>query len=1064
MKEKTKIINLFQLWGIVFIVSFSVIITLSMAYYEYQSYKSQSEQLRNNYVNQQKYMIKNQVKNVVDRINNERKLVEKAAQDQVKNEVYDAYKIAENIYSKYKATKSKSEIIEIIMEALRPIRFNGQNGYIFSIDLKGKSLLYPTIPSLENTNVLQIQDTKGKYVVKEESKVCREKGEGFVIGYWPKPSYDKKTGFKKISYIKHFKPYNFYFGAGVYVNDVEERVQNDLLEDIGNIHFGPQKDGYIFVVSYEGTTLMNRTQSHLIGKNIWDLTDPNGVKVLQEERKAVDNPDGDFIYYSWNKPSSKKVSPKTSFVKGIKKWKWMIGAGVYLDDVEIEINDMYIEFRNKEIKNAILILLIMIITIFLFIYFLKRLKDKMNNDFEQFNLFLKKAAFSNKLIDISKIKYKEFEALAKNANQMLEDKKKIKQEILNEKERLFVTIRSIGDGVIITDNEGKIVSLNNIAEKMTGWKTQEAKGKNLSEVFNIFNSITRAKPENPVDKVLQTGKIVGLANHTVLVSKNKEELQIADSAAPIKDNDDNILGVVLVFRDVTEEYKNKAILEKALEQTNLVLQSVNLGWWDWDVLSGNMEYNEILPQLLGWKLSEMTLDINWWKGNIHPDDLEQDLIVQQKHFDGKTEFYINEYRVKTKEGKWKWFLDYGKVVDRDESGKPLRMIGTLRDIDKQKSHEQELQKMDKLTSIGTLAGGIAHDFNNILTGVYGNITLAQMKLDSKHPSFSNLENAAKSLNRATKLTRQLLTFSKGGAPVKEDVKLSEVIKETITFDLSGSNLKPVFDFEENHWNAYADKGQMQQVFSNLAINANQATPDGGHFFVEMKNISILGDEITDLEKGVYLQISVRDEGIGIEQKNIDKIFDPYFTTKETGSGLGLATTYSIIKKHHGHLEIESELNVGTKFTIYLPAIKPEEVILKVQKDVTATKNRQTAKILIMDDDEAILTITSSMLELLNYEVETANGGAQAIEKYNKSLKDGRPFDIIIMDLTIPGGMGGEVAVKKILEIDDTAKIIVSSGYENSSVMSNYKDFGFEDVIVKPFTIESLGEVLSRVLD
>ena len=399
--------------------------------------------------------------------------------------------------------------------------------------------------------------------------------------------------------------------------------------------------------------------------------------------------------------------------------------------------------------------------------------------------------------------------------------------------------------------------------------------------------------------------------------------------------------------------------------------------------------------------------------------------------------------------------------DKDEF---IGFQGRSIDITSRNKIEAELFKMDKLKSIGTLAGGIAHDFNNILTGIYGNVSLASMFLDKNHKSYIYLTETEKSINRATQLTKQLLTFSKGGSPVKQDVNLTEIIKETVIFDLSGSNVKPVFNFEDNLMIANVDKGQMQQVFSNLTINANQASPDGGHLYISAVNYFVEEGGLLNLKSGEYLKISVQDEGIGIHQKYIDKIFDPYFTTKQAGNGLGLATTYSIIKKHNGHLSIESEFGEGTKFTIYIPASKNDKIKNEEISEIISSSKNHSAKILIMDDEEMICDMVSEMIISLGYEVDSAPDGEQTIVRYKEAIDQNNPFDIIIMDLTIPGGMGGKETVKKILEINENAKVIVSSGYSDDEALAGYKSFGFVDMIAKPYTITKLKEVLNSVLD
>ena len=399
-----------------------------------------------------------------------------------------------------------------------------------------------------------------------------------------------------------------------------------------------------------------------------------------------------------------------------------------------------------------------------------------------------------------------------------------------------------------------------------------------------------------------------------------------------------------------------------------------------------------------------------------------------------------------------------------ESGGEEIIHTVWRDISQRKKAENELIKMQKLRSLGTLAGGIAHDFNNILMGIYGNLSLAKLDLEKSHPAFPFLEDAEKSMNRATSLTHQLLTFSKGGDPVKELVQLEEIVKEVVQFTLSGSNIKPVIKEDDDLWMADADKGQMQQVISNLIINAKQAMPEGGHVYVTLENTEIEANTISQLRAGTYIKITVRDEGVGISHRHLNSIFDPYFTTKQAGHGLGLATVYSIINKHYGFIDVSSTLEKETIFTIYIPAVIVANSDSKKQTDPPAGSDRKSGKILIMDDTEALLKLLSKALVKNGFEVETALEGELVIEKYKESLRRGLPFDVVCLDLTIPGGMGGVEVLKELIKIDSGVKAIVLSGYSNDCVMANFQDYGFIGKLAKPFDLKELRNELSRVIN
>lgn len=508
-------------------------------------------------------------------------------------------------------------------------------------------------------------------------------------------------------------------------------------------------------------------------------------------------------------------------------------------------------------------------------------------------------------------------------------RRKAEASLAEEKERLAVTLRSIGDAVITTNVEGRISLINRVAEHLTGWRQEEALGEPLERVFNIINEHTRERCDNPVTKVLEIGQIIGLANNTVLISRDGTERVIEDSGAPILDQQKRTIGVVLVFRDATEKRR-------------------------------------------------------------------------------------------------------------------------LQD---------ERQKAQRLESIGILAGGIAHDFNNSLTAIIGNISLAKFYAKPGDKVFEKLQEIERAAMRTKDLTQQLLTFSKGGEPIKEIVSIAELLKEAALFTLRGSNVRCTFDLPENLWPVSIDAGQIGQVISNIIINAEHSMPGGGVIEVTTQNVDITSPALLPSKPGKYVKISIRDHGIGIPRDHLTKIFDPYFTTKQKGSGIGLTVAYSIIDRHNGYITAESEGD-GSTLHVYLPAV--EGAFLEISSRSSELMSG-VGKVLLMDDEQIIRSVGSEMLQLLGYEVVCARDGTEAVELYRQAQEQGHAFDAVILDLTIPGGMGGKDAVSKILSLDPTAAVIVSSGYSNDQVISEYRHYGFQGAVCKPYRLQELSAILHEVL-
>lgn len=382
-----------------------------------------------------------------------------------------------------------------------------------------------------------------------------------------------------------------------------------------------------------------------------------------------------------------------------------------------------------------------------------------------------------------------------------------------------------------------------------------------------------------------------------------------------------------------------------------------------------------------------------------------------------------------------------------------------RDISERKRSEHEVLRAQKLESLGVLAGGIAHDFNNLLTGILGNISLAKVALPADHKAVERLEAASTASTRAQELTRQLLTFSQGGAPIKKIASIAELLKDSVTFATRGSKVRCEFVVPDNLWHVDADVGQIDQVINNLVINAVQAMPDGGVLTVEAANLTVTGSPGLPLKKGEYVRIAIKDTGIGIPQEYLQRIFDPYFTTKEKGTGLGLASAYSVIRRHDGLMTVESEIGTGSAFTFYLPATPG----VSTAEQPSEEKSLQgIGRVLVMDDDVIIRDLAGELLKMLGYEVAFAKNGEETVAMYERAFRTKKPFDVVVMDLTIPGAMGGKEAVARLLEIDPRVKAIVSSGYSNDPVMAEHHKHGFVGALPKPYNINDMGKLLQNI--
>lgn len=509
----------------------------------------------------------------------------------------------------------------------------------------------------------------------------------------------------------------------------------------------------------------------------------------------------------------------------------------------------------------------------------------------------------------------------------ISERKLMETSLTAERELLLVTLRSIGDGVIATDKNGKVILINKTAERIAGWSQKEAFGKPLNKVFYIIDDNTSQPYEDLVVKTIKNNEIIRL-DTVVLITKDLKEVYVNCNCAPITTVPGENIGVVMVFQDITAKLRT----------------------------------------------------------------------------------------------------------------------------------DSELIKTEKMESLGILAGGIAHDFNNLLAGILANLQLAQIKMEHGSDIKKYLNETIETTRKASELTKQLLTFSKGGAPVKQPASIADLIKDTVNFCLTGSNLKSIFRISEDLTTVEIDAGQISQVLNNIIINAKQAMPKGGLIEVYANNVFI--ENNIHYKQGQYIKIIIKDHGPGISRENLSKIFDPFFTTKPNGSGLGLATSYSIIKKHDGYLEVESTEGAGASFIIYIPASESQPVFSDPKPKFAQTGH---GKILLMDDEDTIRSVVGEMLTYSGYQVVSAKDGSEAVAVYKSSFENGQPFDVVIMDLTIPGGMGGQEALAHLLTINPEIKAIVSSGYANDPIIADYQKYGFAGVVIKPYKFDELSEILAKVL-
>lgn len=523
--------------------------------------------------------------------------------------------------------------------------------------------------------------------------------------------------------------------------------------------------------------------------------------------------------------------------------------------------------------------------------------------------------------------------------------------------------------------------------------------------------------------------------HTKHLRKNNTTYNVLVSLQKMKIEKE--VFVAFIF-DETERYREKECFSKMFQDHVAIMLLI-------DPETGNViNANKSAEKFYGWSLDELK-KMKIQEINTFPEKVVVDMM--QKVKEHKSTYYQFKHRIAN--GEIKDVEIYSSPIEIDRK-KILYSI--VHDVSEKMKLLDLFQKVQKMEAVGTLAAGIAHDFNNLLTGIYGYIGLIN-EIVQNDEAKKYLSEVEKSIERAKKLTSQLLTFTKGGSPVKELCDVKKFLTETVNFALAGSGVTAMFGIDENLMNAEIDKHQMEQAIDNIIINARDAMPKGGKIYVSAKNIDFKDNDFSFLVKGNYVKIIVKDEGHGIPQNIMDKIFDPFFTTKAKGHGLGLATVFSIIKKHNGMIDVKSEENKGTEFSIYLPATSGK-ITKKTNSDIQTSNNHKKLRVLVLDDEDMLRNLLSDILKNMGMYVETAVTGRQAIDIFVKN-KATNPFDLLIFDLIIPGGMGGVEAIKEIRKIDKDVIAFVTSGYSNDPALAEPEKFGFNGSIPKPFKVKDI---------
>ncbi len=860
---------------------------------------------------------------------------------EIKKRTATAWNIAQSIHKNNKGSLAKDTLKGLVTDALRNIRFFNGRGYYFAVAMNGTDVLYPVRPQLEGTDILNLTDANGSFVIKKELALIKTRGEGFIEALWSQPGPSGTVSLKR-SYIKYFEPFDWYLGCGEYLESFETDVQKSVLAELSGI--GPGNDSYLFVLGRDGTFLMHPVEKELVGQKIQDVYQENGKELMQQMAEAAGRPDGGFVSYDWIKPSTARVTPKLSYLKAIPDWGWIIGSGIYLDDIDAEIAVKKSEL-NQALKDQLVFMLLFTLILTLLVFIIaKIISIKARRSFYLLSHFFEKAASESVEIDITAMHYKEFVRLATLANKMVAEQKEMDGR-LKESEKQFRILLDTTPSIAV---QGYNLDLtvdywNRASELLYGYTRQEAVGKSL------------------LDLIIPDG-----------------------------------------MRD---------------------------------------EVKEVVSH--GLKTGEM------------PD--------------------IEELLLKRKDGSLVPVLSSHAIVR--SKGRPLQLYCMDADLSEiKKAHKEQEQLQEKLArnrkmeALGLLAGGVAHDLNNILSGIvsYPELLLLNEGLDSE--TRSALVTIHESGQKAAAVVGDLITIARGVAASMEPLSLNQVVRDYLRSPEHAALVKThpyvvVKDsLDETVFNVSGSRVHINKVIMNLVTNGVEAVLEQPDPLVDITTWNTYVDRplrgYDEVSIGEYSVMSVTDNGLGISDQDLERIFEPFYTKKimgRSGTGLGLTVVWNTLQDHSGYINITSN-GSGTTFDLYFPAVRDDvSQLTREIADLDLLFGNQE-KILVVDDEPSQRKIAVSILKKLNYRADAVETGAAAVDYIRQ-----QGADLILLDMIMKPGMNGRETYEKILAVSPGQKAVIASGFSESEDVKKALDMGAACYLKKPYSITRLGRVLKEEL-
>jgi len=1015
---------------------------------EYARFQEETAKLRQNYLAQQQTLLKMNIDKAVLYIQFQRSKTEARLKQAIETRTNEAHAVALNIYRENRADKTTPELQRMVKDALRPIRFNNGRGYYFATALDGREELFADRPEMEGKILLDQQDTRGRYVIRDMIALAREHRQGFILYHWTKPGLSGRD-FPKIAFIRAFEPFNWFIGTGEYLDDVEQDIQAEVIKDLSRMRL-PQGT-FLFGADYEGAPLFSEGQIVRGGSLPAGKEPARDLKIFQEQLKAASNPEGGFVTSSAASPQGD--TGLITYVRGVPEWRWVVGGSFSLEPLAGIIAEQRATLGQKVRIHSIKILAIlagMVIIIYAIALFIAY---HTHIGLDSFAHFFEKASSDADEIPEVEMYFSEFQRIAASANHMLATSRRVNDDLKRSESRFRALIEKGQETITVIDAGGIIRYVTPSIQAALGYLPEQMIGRTVLDFLapddrermrKLLNETTPTQGDNRSAKVC--------CKHA------DGSVRVLDCSATNHLDDPAIKAVVIIGRDITERLRAEEqlkLMQFSIEHSDDAIYWINA--------SARFVYvNEGCCKMWGYRREELLA--------MHIHDIDQclDPELWPQHWEeakARTTFSLEGWHL-TKSGRG---IPVELMINYREFGGQSYIFVIARDISDRRGLEERLQRAQKMEALGLLAGGVAHDLNNILSGIMSYPDLMLMQIPAENPFAKPLETIRRSGEKAAAIVQDLLTLARRGVNATEVLDLNRIIEDY----LATPEHSRLMDFhprvrvekslDKDLLPLMGSEVHLSKTIMNLTSNAAEAITGDGIITILTQNqyLDRPLNAYEDLRPGDYVVLKIADTGKGISRDDLQRIFEPFYTKKvmgRSGTGLGLAVVWGTVKDHQGYIDIETDHGRGTCFSLYFPATREAVTERKTSVSRSDFQGRGES-ILIVDDVPEQRELATHMLLKLGYVVMAVAGGEEAV-----AYLETRHVDLVLLDMIMDPGIDGLETYIRILKSHPCQKAVIVSGYAETERVRQAQQLGAGPYVKKPYLIDKLGLAIRVELD